>query len=66
MDKIKCDFNQQDLKRVDLHFVKSEFFSLNWSCGSRQRDTTSSEWKFKLKNLAVKGVKRIKNDYGRD
>ena len=22
--KIKCDINQQDLKRVDLHFVKSE------------------------------------------
>ena len=26
--KIKCDINQQDLKRVDLHFVKSEEFSL--------------------------------------
>ena len=24
MSKIKCDINQQDLKRVDLHFVKSE------------------------------------------
>ena len=24
MLKIKCDINQQDLKRVDLHFVKSE------------------------------------------
>ena len=23
MLKIKCDINQQDLKRVDLHFVKS-------------------------------------------
>ena len=22
--KIKCDVNQQNLKRVDLHFVKSE------------------------------------------
>ena len=22
--KINCDINQQDLKRVDLHFVKSE------------------------------------------
>ena len=22
--KIKCDINQQDLKRIDLHFVKSE------------------------------------------
>ena len=25
MLKIKCDINQQDLKRVDLHFVKSEY-----------------------------------------
>ena len=24
MLKISCDINQQDLKRVDLHFVKSE------------------------------------------
>ena len=24
MLKIKCDINQQDLKIVDLHFVKSE------------------------------------------
>ena len=24
MLKIKCDIKQQDLKRVDLHFVKSE------------------------------------------
>ena len=24
MLKIKCDINQQDLKRVDLHFGKSE------------------------------------------
>ena len=22
--KTKCDINQQDLKRVDLHFIKSE------------------------------------------
>ena len=28
MLKKKCDINQQDLKRVDLHFVKSELFSL--------------------------------------
>ena len=56
MTKIKCDINQQDLKRVDLHFVKSEEFSLTWSCGSRQRDTTSSEWKFRLNILAVKGL----------
>ena len=26
--KIKSDINQQDLKFVDLHFVKSELFSL--------------------------------------
>ena len=26
--KIKCDVNQQDLKGVYLHFVKSEHFSL--------------------------------------
>ena len=26
MFKIKCDINQQDLKRVDLHFGKFEFF----------------------------------------
>ena len=56
MLKMKCDINQQDLKTVDLHFVKSEWFSLTWSCGSRQRDTTSSGWKFKLNNLAVKGL----------
>ena len=24
MVKIKCDINQQDLKKIDLHFVKSE------------------------------------------
>ena len=24
MFKIKCDINQQNLKKVDLHFVKSE------------------------------------------
>ena len=60
MLKIKCDINQQDLKRADLHFVKSEWFSLTWSCGSRKRDTTSSGWKFKLNNLAVKGLKQIR------
>ena len=31
-------------------------FSLTWSCGSRQRDTTSSGWKFKLNNLAAEGL----------
>ena len=57
MLKIKCDINQQYLKTVDLHFVKSEYFSLTWSCGSRQRDTTSSGWKFRLNYLAVKGLR---------
>ena len=41
--KIKCDINQQYLKTVDLHFVKSEYFSLTWSGGSRQRHTALSE-----------------------
>ena len=26
MLKIKCDINQQDLKTIDLHFLKSENF----------------------------------------
>ena len=52
MLKIKSDINQQI---VDLHFVKSEEFSFTWICGSRQRDTTLSEWKFQLNNFAVKG-----------
>ena len=57
---IKCDPNQQDSIRIDLHFVKSEYFPLTWSCGSRQRDTTSSGWKFKMNNLAVKWLIRCK------
>ena len=28
MLEIKCDTSQQDLKRVDLYFVESEYFSL--------------------------------------
>ena len=56
MLKIKCDINQQDLNRVDLHSVESEQFSLTRSCGSRQRDTPSSGLKLKLNNLAVKGL----------
>ena len=55
MLKIKCDINQQYLKTDDLHFVRSEFFLLTWSCGSHQRDTISSGWKFRLNNLAAKG-----------
>ena len=42
MLKINLDINQQDFKIVDLHFVKSEYFSIALSCESRQRDTTSS------------------------
>ena len=56
MLKIKRDTNQQDLKIVDLHFVKSKYFSLTWRCGSHERDTASSGWIFKLNNLAVKGL----------
>ena len=51
MLKIKRDTNQQDVQTVDLHFVKSESFSLTWSCGSRQQDTNSNEWKIKLNNV---------------
>ena len=51
--KIKRDINRQNLKIVDLHLVKSEIFSLTWSCGSGQRDTTSSGWKFQLNILAT-------------
>ena len=56
MLKIKCDINLQDLKIIELYFVKSELFLLTWSCGSRQRDTNSSGWKFELNILAVKGL----------
>ena len=31
-------------------------FTHFWSCESRQRDTTSSEWKCQINNLAVKGL----------
>ena len=56
MLKIKGDINHHDLNIVDLHFANAEEFSLTWSCGSRQRDTTSSAWKFRFINLAVKGL----------
>ena len=36
----------------------NNFHSLEF-CGSRRRDTTSSGWKFKLNNLAVKGLMQI-------
>ena len=42
---------------VDFHVVRLGKFSLTWSCGSRQRDTTSSGWKFRFLNLAVKGLR---------
>ena len=42
------------LKIYQQDFVKSDQFSLTWSCGSRQQDTGSSEWKFKLNNLWIK------------
>ena len=56
MLKIKHDINQQDFKIADLHFVKFEKFSPTWSRESRQRDISSSGWKFKLNNLATKGL----------
>ena len=34
---------------IGLHVVRSESFSLTWSCESRQRDTTSSERKIQFK-----------------
>ena len=43
-------------KTVVVQCIHIYIFSLTWSCGSRQRDTTSSGWKFKWKNLAVKGL----------
>ena len=52
--KDKRDRNQQDVKIADLHFVKSEYFSLIGSFGSRQRDTTLSGWKFQLNNMTAK------------
>ena len=52
------DINQQALKIISLYFVKSESFSLTWSSGSRQRDTTSSGWKLQFNNLVAKGLIR--------
>ena len=39
-----------------LTSILSNLKNFHSSCGSRQRDTTSSGWKFKLHNLAVKGL----------
>ena len=55
---LKRDLKQYDFKIVNLHFVKSEQFSLTWSCGSRQRDTISNGWKFQPNNLAVKELSK--------
>ena len=41
------------MSRSLIHFVQYEV-SLTWSCGSRERDTTSSECNLQLNNLAVK------------
>ena len=47
------DIYQQDFKIVDLRFVK---LSLAQSCGSRQRDATSSGLIFQLNSLVVEGL----------
>ena len=39
-----------------LYVSSPQFCQMTWSCGSRQRDTTSNEWKFQLYNSAVKGL----------
>ena len=44
-----------------LPFCQIWIISLTWSCGSRQRDTISSVWKFRLNNSAVEGLKRWNN-----
>ena len=62
MVKIKRATNQQNLKIVDLHFVKSENFR-SLEVVDRQRDTTSSERKLQLSNLAVKHVKGFITKY---
>ena len=49
-------FNQQDLNTIGLHFDKSIYFTLTWSCASRQQDTVLSGWKLQLNNLALQGL----------
>ena len=51
---MKCEFKHQDL--FGLKLGQYESFSPIWSCVSRERDTTSSVWKFKLDNLEGKGL----------
>ena len=53
---------QQHLKIIVLQFDKFEWFSLTWSCESRQRDTASSGWEFQLKNVPLKGLIRVCGD----
>ena len=57
--KIKRGINQQNFKIIDLDIFKSKQFSPTWSCGSRQRDTASSWWKFQFINAErIRGCKR--------
>ena len=59
LPNFKRDINQQYFQIVDLHFVKSESFSLTRSCESRQRDTTSSVWKlFRFYKMEAKESNR--------
>ena len=52
--------NQNDFEIIiDLHFLKLNNSHPLEVCGSRQRDTTSSGWKFQLNNLAVMGLERF-------
>ena len=44
------------LKRTTDGLTDRCEWGITWSCGSRQRDTTSSGWTFQLNNLAVKGL----------
>ena len=60
MLNIKRDINVQDFKIVDPYFGKSEYFLLTWSCATRQRDSTSSGWKFQLNNFKGQRVKELK------
>ena len=61
MLEIKRDINQHYLKIGTLRFVKLELFSLIWSCGSSQQDTTTGEWKFQLNNLPVRWLNRVRH-----
>ena len=56
MLKIKCDINQQDLKRVDLYFVKSEYFHLLEVVDRVSETQLQVDENFRLNSLAVKGL----------